>query len=60
MKFNIAVIEKLERVIEVDADNLKEAIAIIEEQYRNEEIVLDYSDFNGNVTIEKKELISHE
>lgn len=52
MKFNIAVIEKLERVIEVDANNLEEAIALVEEQYKKEEIILDYSDFDGNIIIE--------
>jgi hypothetical protein len=55
MKFNIAVIEKLERIIEVNTDNLEDAIALIEEKYKNEEIILDYSDFDGNIIIEKKD-----
>ena len=55
MKFNIAIIEKLERVIEVDADNLEDAIALVEEQYKKEEIILDYSDFDGNMIIKNKD-----
>lgn len=60
MKFNIAIIEKLERVIEVDADNLEDAIALVEEQYKKEEIILDYSDFDGNIIIEKVANQTHE
>ncbi len=60
MKFNIAVIEKLERVIEIDANNLEEAIALVEEQYKKEEIILDYSDFDGNIIIENTNKKPHE
>ena len=60
MKFNIAIIEKLKRVIEIDADNLEEAISLVEEQYKKEEIILDYSDFDGNIIIENKNKTPHE
>jgi len=42
--FKIEVRETLSRVVEIDADNLESAKDIAEEQYKNEEIVLDYTD----------------
>lgn len=43
--FHIKVIEKLERVIEVEASNRYEAICKVEEMYNDEEIILDADDF---------------
>ena len=43
-KYNIRVIETLERKVAVDAKTVEEAIADVQEQYDNEDIVLDYSD----------------
>ncbi|KIM06793.1 MAG: hypothetical protein KU38_11885 [Sulfurovum sp. FS08-3] len=54
MQINIKVTEVLSRNIKVDATSINEAIDIVENMYKKEEIVLDYTDFN-NVLIEKKE-----
>jgi len=55
MKYNVAIIEKLKRVIEVDTITSDEAIELIKKQYQEEKIVLDYSDFDGEVIIENEE-----
>jgi len=55
MKFDVSVQEVLSRTISVDAESLEDAISKVEEMYRNEDVVLDYNDFNGSVVIEKKE-----
>jgi hypothetical protein len=44
--FKIEVQELSSRVVEVKAESTENAVNIIREKYRNEEIVLDYSDFN--------------
>jgi len=56
MKFDIEVKEILSRVINVNSTSLGEAIEHINDMYRNEEIVLDESDFNGEVSIKEFEL----
>ena len=55
MKININVIETLSRKVTIESDTIDNAISIVEEMYHKEEIVLDYSDFHGNLTIEKEE-----
>ena len=55
MPIDIRVTEILSRVITVDSLSIEDAIATVEDMYKNEEIVLDYSDFNNDVLIEKKE-----
>ena len=47
MKFDIVIEEKLKRIISVDANSLNEAIQKVEELYKKEEIILDYSDFES-------------
>ena len=44
-KFQIEIEEILQKVVEVEAETLNEAIENVEEQYSNEEIVLDAEDF---------------
>lgn len=44
-QFEIEIEEILQRDIKVEADSKEEAIRIVKEKYRNEEIVLDESDF---------------
>lgn len=46
-KFRIKVVETLQRVVEVEADNFEDARQHVEEQYRKSEIVLDEGDFTG-------------
>ena len=43
--FEIQITETLQRVVKVEADSEEEAYKIINRKYRNEEIVLDSSDF---------------
>lgn len=45
--FEIEIEEVLQKVVKVKADSLDEAIDKVEEEYRNEEYVLDYNDFKG-------------
>jgi len=51
MLINIEVKEILTRVISVDAETVDEAISKVEDMYFKEEVVLDYTDFDGNVEI---------
>lgn len=44
-KFKIEIQEKLSRIVEVEADNIEEAISKANEMYNNEEIVLSENDF---------------
>lgn len=44
MKFKVNVEELLSRVVEVDADNEEEAENLVEEMYKNQEIILDADD----------------
>lgn len=44
-KYRIEVEETLERVVEVEANSVDEAIDKVHEMYKNEEIVLDENDF---------------
>jgi hypothetical protein len=55
MKIDVSVQEVLSRTISVDAESIEDAVSKVEEMYHNEDIVLDYNDFNGNVVFEKKE-----
>jgi hypothetical protein len=43
--FKIEVQELLARVVEVESNNLQEAMTNVQEKYRKAEIVLDYNDF---------------
>ena len=44
MKIKIEITATLQRVVEIEAENLEEAIDIAKEQYEDELIVLDGSD----------------
>jgi hypothetical protein len=43
--FTIEIQEFLSKIVEVEADNLDEAINKVKELYKNEEIVLDWQDY---------------
>lgn len=58
MQIDIRVTEILSRVVTIDSLSLEDAIITVENMYKNEEIVLDYTDFNGDVIIEKEEDVS--
>jgi len=53
MEYSIKIEEKLSKIVNVKADSEDEAIALIEEMYDAERIVLDSSDFNGYVMFTK-------
>lgn len=44
-KFKLKIIETLERVVKVEAEDKDEAFAKLKEMYLEEEIVLDADDF---------------
>lgn len=46
-KFKIEIEEVLQKVVEVEANTKDEAIDIAKNLYKNEEIVLDETDFKG-------------
>lgn len=45
MKIKVEITEILQRTIEVEALDIKDAVAKVEYLYRNEDIILDYSDY---------------
>lgn len=53
-RFNIEVKETLSRIIEIEANNLDDAILLIKKLYKNEEIVLDAFDYVETEYIEIK------
>jgi len=55
MQIDIRVTEILSRVVTIDSLSIEDAIITVENMYKNEEIVLDYSDFNDDVLIDRKE-----
>ena len=55
MQVDIKITEILSKVITINSLSVEDAIITVEDMYKNEEIVLDYSNFNDDVLIEKKE-----
>lgn len=45
--YQVEITETSQRVEEVEAESEEEAIDIVEEQYRNGEIVIEYNDYKG-------------
>ena len=45
MKYKIEITETLQKVVEVEADDIQKAISIVKERYRKEEIILDDRDY---------------
>lgn len=45
MEYRIKITEILEKTIPVKADNFVEAMDIVKEKYRNEEIILSANDY---------------
>ncbi len=46
-KYEVEITEYLQRIVEVEAESPGDAVDIVEEDYDNCNIVLDYSDFTG-------------
>jgi len=53
MKYSIKIEEKLARIINIEAESEDDAIALIEELYFKKKIVLDESDYDGQVMFTK-------
>lgn len=45
--YRVVVTETLQRIVYVDAKSAEEASREVEERYHNEEIVLDWGDYQG-------------
>lgn len=45
--YKIEIEKLLQRVVEIEAENVNEAIRIAKEKYRKEEYILDENDFKG-------------
>ena len=45
MKIKVEITEILQRTVEVDATDINDAVKQVEELYKNEEIILDSSDY---------------
>ncbi len=43
--FKIEIQEFLSKIVEIDAENINNAISKVKELYRNEEIILDSDDY---------------
>lgn len=57
MKFTVNIREILEREVEIEAENLQEAHAKAEQQYRDEKIVLNEADYKGTeITVRQRQL----
>lgn len=52
--FKIEITELLQRIVEVEADCIENALEIVEQKYKAEEIILDNTDF---IDFEIKETI---
>jgi len=55
MAIDIRVTEVLTKTMKIDAQSTEEAINIVKDLYKQEKIVLDESDFDQNLVVEKKE-----
>ena len=45
MKIKIEITETLQKTIEVDAEDLEEALLMVKRKYRNSEVILDDTSF---------------
>ncbi|SFG03012.1 DpnD/PcfM family protein [Streptococcus equinus] len=45
--FSIEIEEVFQKVVEVEAANKNEALRIVSERYKNEEIILNENDYKG-------------
>lgn len=45
MKIKVEITEILQRTVEVDAADINDAVEKVEELYKNEDIILDSSDY---------------
>ena len=58
--YKIEIEETLQRVVEIKADSLEDAITIARERYSNEEYILDENDFKGAEFSEYKDEVNRQ
>ena len=66
-EYQIEIEETLQRIINIRANSVEDAIKIAEERYKNEEIVLDYNDlkdtnfkkYNDGIDKNKSKKVKH-
>lgn len=46
-KYEVEIVETLTRVVEVEAANIYEAADIVEDMWKNSDMILDADDFSG-------------
>ncbi len=56
--YQIEIEETLQKVVEIKANSLDEAIDIVQEKYRNEEYILNEDDFKGAEFSEYKDEVT--
>ena len=52
--YNISITEVLKTTVDIQAETLEEAVQIVKDRYRDQEITLTADDFTGQVTFEEK------
>lgn len=46
-KYKIEIEEVLQKIVEIEANSLDEALDIVQNKYYNQEYILDYDDYKG-------------
>lgn len=52
--YNISITEVLKTTVDIQAETLEEAVQIVKDRYRDQEIILTADDFTGQVTFEEE------
>ena len=52
MKYNVTITERLQRIVEVEAESPEDAQDIVEDMYYQQEIILDAEDMHEEATFE--------
>lgn len=52
--YNISITEVLKTTVDIQAETLEEAVQIVKDRYRDQEITLTADDFTGQVTFEEE------
>ncbi len=58
--YKIEIEETLQKVVEIEANSLDEAIDIAQNRYSNQEYILDYEDYKGVEYREHKDEVTKE
>lgn len=53
--YNISITEVLKTTVDIQAETLEEAVQIVKDRYRDQEITLTADDFTGQVTFEEEQ-----